>query len=588
MSNRIYGDIKGISHTQRRLLERLYRRKIPPDRLVTQEFARHLASVSSETGREIGATINRKGEVCHVILGDAGGILIPDLSRFRRGIGRLRGLRCIHTHLVAGRGLDDEDLSDLALLRLDAMVAIELEDSLPGKVHVAHLLPPNPEGRQWEVLEFRHPSLVDIPFREFVLELEAEIQRAHGGLEMDGVEERAILVHASKAPRDEAERSLEELEELARSSNVQVVDKVHQRISRYNPAYLLGSGKLRFILMKGLYLGATMVIFDQDLSPVQVNNIARIMDLKVIDRTQLILDIFARRAQSKEGKIQVELAQLRYLLPRLVGRGTAMSRLTGGIGGRGPGETKLEVDRRRVKQRISSLERELKALARRRRERRKRRGRSGVPVVSIIGYTNAGKSTLLNRLTGSEVMAEHRLFATLDPTTRVRTLPGGTRALFSDTVGFIRRMPQDIKVAFRATLEELEDAGLFLHVVDASSPYKGEEMEAVEKILHELSLEHVPRLVVFNKMDLVPGDAVLPRARHHVEISAVTGQGMDELMEMTGELLRKRLQDTASTALPGARHTGGTPPPPSALHLRQARGLRNPGQPLSKRRVAPK
>ncbi len=538
MGNRIYGDVKGLSHRERHSLERLYRRKVSPDRLISPELARSLASISSAVGRQVGVTLNRKGEVCHVILGDPNSILIPDLSRFRRGFGRLRGLRCIHTHLKSGQGLNEEDLTDLALLRLDAMVALEVVDSLPGPVHVAHLLPPNPDGKQWELLEYRHPNLVNIPFHDFILELEAEIQRAQGGLELAGVEERAILVHASKLPRAEAERSLNELAELAKSSNVQVLEKIYQRVSRYSPAFLLGTGKLREILMQGLYLGATMVIFDQDLSPVQVNNIAQIVDLKVIDRTQLILDIFARRAQSKEGKIQVELAQLRYLLPRLVGKGVAMSRLTGGIGGRGPGETKLEVDRRRVKQKISSLERELKALSKGRRERRKKRRKAVMPVVSIIGYTNAGKSTLLNRLTGSKILAEDRLFATLDPTTRILVLPEGKKVLLSDTVGFIRHMPRDIKVAFRATLEELEDASLFLHVVDATSAYKREEMEAVEKILQEMDLQHIPCLVVFNKMDMFPGDTGLPKVHPQVQVSALTGRGLDELMKMIGYLLQ--------------------------------------------------
>jgi GTP-binding protein HflX len=503
--------------------------------LLTPEIARTLTEISGPMARQVGVIVNRKGIIRHVILGDHHSILIPDISFYRRGPGRLKGLRCIHTHFNKNEGINTEDLSDLALLRLDAMVTIEVKDNLPGQVCFAHLLPPNSENQHWKIFTFRHPSAVDLPFGDFIQELETEIQKSQEGLSPKETEERAILVHASQYPRFEAERSLAELAELARSSNVEVLEKIWQRVPRYNPAHLLGKGKLREILMKGLYLGATMVIFDQDLGAIQLNNIARMVDLKVIDRTQLILDIFARRAQSKEGKIQVELAQLRYLLPRLLGRGTAMSRLMGGIGGRGPGETKLEEDRRRVKQRISSLERELKGLSMGRRERRKRRTKEALPVISIIGYTNAGKSTLLNRLTGSKVFAEDRLFATLDPTTRRIALPGARDVLLADTVGFIRHMPKDLRVAFKATMEELEDAHLFLHVVDATSPYKKMEIMAVEQILKEMDLLTTPRILVYNKIDQLEEDtpASNPEA---VYISAVTKEGIDKLIEMLAEL----------------------------------------------------
>ncbi|NDY41568.1 GTPase HflX [Dissulfurirhabdus thermomarina] len=474
--------------------------------------------------------MDRAGFVRRVLVGDHTSILIPDLSAWRRGGGGLRGLRCLHTHLGPGRGLDTEDLTDLALLRLDAMAAVEVgETGHAGAVHFAALLPPNPDGRQWDVQTYPHPAAVDLPFDAFVRELEGEIRRIQGARDVEGQEERAILVHAGGGPRHEAERSLAELAELARSANVRVVKTVWQRVTRYHPAHLIGRGKLREVLMEGLYLGATLVVFDQDLTPVQANNIARMMDLKVIDRTQLILDIFARRARSREGKIQVELAQLRYLLPRLVGRGTAMSRLMGGIGGRGPGETQLEVDRRRVKQRIAGLERELRALRKGRRERRKHRARRGLPVVSIIGYTNAGKSTLLNRLTGSDVLAEDRLFATLDPTSRRLSSPEGTTVLLADTVGFIRHMPRDLRVAFRATLEELADAALFLHVVDAASPYRAEEIAAVERILDEMGLQDVPRLLVCNKVDLLDPGRINGPCRGAVLVSALEGRGLDEL-----------------------------------------------------------
>ena len=517
----------------------MYRRRLNRDSLITGELARELAAKSAAINRQIAVLIDRKGAVTHVISGDFHSITIPDISRFRRGSGRLKALRCIHTHLGTDQELSLEDLTDMALLRLDAMVAVEVSDGLPGQVHIAHLLPPNPAGERWHIESFRHASQVDIPFERFILDLEQEIEQKSGARKTGLAAERAMLVHAGPAPADEAERSLSELRELARSAGVEVVETIRQRVMRYNPGHLMGKGKLRDILMQGLYLGASMIIFDQELSPVQVNNIARMVDLKVIDRTQLILDIFARRARSRGGKLQVELAQLRYLLPRLVGRGTAMSRLMGGIGGRGPGETKLEVDRRRVKQRIGSLERELKGLQKGRRERRKKRGRAGLPVVSIIGYTNAGKSTLLNRLTGSDVMAENRLFATLDPTTRRIRLESGHQVLLADTVGFIRNMPADIKTAFRSTLEELEDASLFLHVVDAVSPYRREEINAVEDILEEMELAHIPRIVLFNKADLMEqGAHDLYGGVKCMKISALNGTGLKELKKAVDAVLK--------------------------------------------------
>jgi len=532
-----------LTHSERRGLERLFRRKIPPNKLLTPELARTLTEISGSMARQVGVIVNRKGIIRHVILGNHHNIVIPDISFYRRGHGRLKGLRCIHTHFNKNEGINTEDLSDLALLRLDAMITVEVRENLPGQVCFAHLLPPNHENRHWEILNFRHPSAIDLHFLEFIQELEEEIKRSQDRLSPRKREERAILVHASQRPRFEAEISLAELAELARSSDIEVLEKIWQRVSRYNPAHLLGKGKLREILIKGLYLGATMVIFDQDLGAIQLSNIAKMVDLKVIDRTQLILDIFARRAQSKEGKIQVELAQLRYLLPRLMGRGTAMSRLMGGIGGRGPGETKLEEDRRRVKQRISSLERELKSLSRGRRERRKRRTAKGtLPVISIIGYTSAGKSTLLNRLTGSKVLAEDRLFATLDPITRRLVLPDTRDVLLADTVGFIRHMPKDLRVAFKATMEELEDAHLFLHVIDATSPYRKGEIIAVEQILEEMDLLATPRILVYNKIDLLKRDT--PAAGPEtVYISAVTKEGIDELIKMLTKRLPQKAQE---------------------------------------------
>ncbi len=542
---RIYGNTKDLTSSEKKQLERLYRKRLPPDTLCSQELGRALTSLSHRLGRELGLLVDRKGNVRFVLCGERDGILIPDLSMLRRGPGRLKGLRLIHTHLRKGKGLDSEDLTDLALLRLDAVFAVDVaKDGLPGRSHLAYLLPPNKEGRKWEVQDFSAISQVRIPFDSFVKELEDEMERAFGGKVLPGGE-RAILVHASARPREVRERSLRELELLAYSAGVEVVASINQRVNRYHPGHLLGMGKLRSILIEGLYLGATLVIFDQNLTPVQVNKISEMVDLKVIDRTQLILDIFSKRARSREGKIQVELAQLKYLLPRLVGKGTAMSRLTGGIGGRGPGEKKLEVDRRRVKQRINSLERDLAKIAKRRLERRKRRKRRDIFRVSLVGYTNAGKSTLLNTLTGSHVLSQDKLFATLDPTTkRFFVKRSGKTILISDTVGFIREMPEGLKTAFKSTLEELEDADLLIHVVDVSNPDWREEKDAVEEILREMGLEDIPMITCLNKIDAVEDQETLSRLpAGAIKISAHTGAGLDVLVEeITGFIPRAQHQ----------------------------------------------
>jgi GTP-binding protein HflX len=325
--------------------------------------------------------------------------------------------------------------------------------------------------------------------------------------------EKAILISVSQQGRQETEDSLDELSELARTADVVVLDRVLQRPRQLNPKYLMGEGKIKEVVIRALQLGATLLVFDQDLSPAQVRSLAELTDLKVIDRSQLILDIFARRAHTLDGKVQVELAQLKYILPRLVGKGVAFSRLMGGIGGRGPGETKLETDRRRIRDRISRLEKQLETLARGRRQRRQKRIRTAIPIVSIVGYTNAGKSTLLNALTQSEVFTEDLLFATLDTSSRRLRFPREREVVVTDTVGFIRHLPKSLLGAFKSTLEELQDADLLLHVVDLANPRFEVQIQAVERILQDLELDRIPRLLVFNKIDLVPPEEVEPQCR---------------------------------------------------------------------------
>jgi GTP-binding protein HflX len=468
-----------------------------------------MAECSSSIGRQIGVLVDRSGNISYVIVGDAKGIFIPELSDYPLGRKVLRGLRLIHTHL-RNEQINQDDITDLSLLRLDALIAIGLKDGRPERIYLAHLLPSDSKIT-YEINDPVPFHKLDGAFGNFdtlISSIENELQSRRTGFDVRDDRERAILVSVSTGPRHEQEDSMEELKELANSSNVIVLDTVLQRPKEINPKYLMGEGKIKELVINALNKGATLLIFDQDLNPSQIKAISDITELKVIDRSQLILDIFARRAHSRDGKVQVELAQLRYRLPRLTGKGTAMSRLMGGIGGRGPGEMKLEVDRRRVRERIALLEKELESLSRARQQRKARRIEQNIPIISIIGYTNAGKSTLLNNLTKSNTFVEDKMFATLDTASRRLRFPKEREVIITDTVGFIRDLPKDLFAAFRATLEELKDADLLLHIVDISNPRFEQHIKSVEKILSELGLLEKPTLLVFNKEDLVDKEEV--------------------------------------------------------------------------------
>ncbi|ORJ57576.1 GTPase HflX [Geothermobacter hydrogeniphilus] len=529
----IHGTTTGLKASRIQALERIYRRRIPGGEVITGELARYLTELSFELRRQIGIIVDRRGTVLHVILGDDREIVIPDLSDYGLGRSGLRGLRCIHTHLRQ-EPLSQDDINDLSLLRLDLMVAIGVDDQgLPGRTEIAHLLPTNPAGTTCERLSFADFYQLDLVFDAFIHALDDELERDLAAtVDLDDGRERAILISVNGGKPRQVEESLAELAELARTADVQVLDRVVQRTHRIHPRYLMGEGKLKEVVIRALQQRATMLIFDHDLAPAQVGAIAAITDLKVIDRSQLILDIFARRAHTRDGKVQVELAQLKYILPRLTGRGTAFSRLMGGIGGRGPGETKLEIDRRRTRDRIRRLEKQLQELTRGRRQRRQRRVRAGVPVISIVGYTNAGKSTLLNALTQSATFTEDLLFATLDTASRRLRFPSDREVIITDTVGFIRQLPKSLLGAFRATLEELEDADLILHLVDLSNPQFESQISAVEKILQDLNLQHLPRLLVFNKIDQVPEEELQPLCRRFgaLPISALQRRSFDPLL----------------------------------------------------------
>jgi GTP-binding protein HflX len=516
-------------------LERLYRRKVPPQDLVTPELARQLTEISFDLHRQIGVMLDRQGFVTHVIVGDARGLLIPPLPRERGSKGRLKGLRLIHTHLDASP-LSQDDLMDLALLRLDAMAALTVTPGgQPGPLQVAHLLPRPVDGHSWAFYTARQPAALDLDFAALVASLEEELARGEGPPGEGGASparERAILIGVTGNSRAAAEDSMLELSELARAAGLEVAATVIQHRPRFDPRFLMGKGKISELVIQALQLGADLMVFDAELSPSQVRGITDFTELKVIDRTQLILDIFAQRARTREGKLQVEMAQVKYLLPRLVGKGDALSRLMGGIGGRGPGESKLEMDRRRARERLHRLQADLAKVRAERRERRQPRRRQRLPILSIIGYTNAGKSTLFNALTHAAVAAEGRLFATLDPTSRRLRFPREREVIVTDTVGFIRDLPKNLLEAFKATLEEREEADLLIHVIDLGNPRFPEQMAAVDDILASLNLLNKPVLKVFNKMDRVSSHLAERQARLHqgVALSALDQETLPPLI----------------------------------------------------------
>jgi GTPase len=513
--------------------------------------------VSLETGRQVGVLVHRSGQVDSVVVGDASRLMLPDVGRLRAAEGRFRGLRLVHTH-VRGEPLTRDDLVDLVRLRLDLVAAIQLAPGgEPRSLCWAHNIP-GADG------EATYREIGPVPIAQsrvdvarLMADLEAEFARRARAREVKSRDGRAILVHVGDKTRGpsalrEAEESMRELRELARTAGVETVDTVIQMREHIDPRHVMGKGKLEEVVIRAIELDAAVLVVDRELAPAQASAIAKLTDLKVIDRSQLILDIFAQRAEGRDGKLQVELAQLKYAMPRLGLKDDSLSRLTGGIGGRGPGETKLEIGRRRAKERVTHLEHQLKQLARQREQRRHKRTRDGVPTVAIVGYTNAGKSTLLNALTGAGVFAEDKLFATLD--TRSRTLRcgwagwGEREVVLTDTVGFIRNLPKDLFAAFRATFEEAADADLLLCVVDASDDAHADHLRTVDAVLEELELGELPRLVVYNKVDAVDTLRLRTLARQHPEAAFVSAMRRETTRPLIERIARELAAKWAASA----------------------------------------
>lgn len=553
----VQGNLSGLKPSEKKSLEKLYRRKMGQE-IITAEAARTLTELSQEIGRQIGILCDRKGQIVAVIVGDAKGIMIDDLKRFRVGRSRFRGVRFLHTHLT-DEALTQDDLTDLALLRFDTIMAIQsLPSGLPGKIHLGWLIPSRPGELPWhtETIDSIHDLFIDFP--DFIHDLEREF--AEHNRDSQAVQDgrrRAVLVGVTTGRIAQLEQSMAELKELSLSAGLTIVQTVLQHRQSLNPKYVVGSGKLTELLITSMQEGADLIVFEGELSGSQMRAIAEFGDIEVIDRTQLILDIFAKRAHSRDGKLQVELAQLKYSLPRLVLKDDFLSRITGGIGAKGPGETKLEILRRRVKDRIAVLEKELDGISQQRKLRRRQRVGSQYANINLVGYTNAGKSTLLNTLTGADVFVENRMFATLDPTSRRLRLPDGNTVIITDTVGFIQDLPKDLAKAFRATLEELDDADLLLHVVDASNPGYADQIMAVQNIIEELALDGIPQLLVFNKIDLVTEETRRELAEswpHALLVSALQMSALQPLLQA----LTERLPSITGTPSVAA----ATPPPP--------------------------
>lgn len=556
MTAKVTGNIKHLSQNQIRRVERLYQRKLEASELVPREFATEVYQIAEELRRRVGVMIDREGEVVEVFIGTREILYLPDLGRYRVAGGRFRRLRLIFSDLskdASTVSIPKDIYTDLEKLRLDAVCGVKVLGARTMAAW-AYVLPYNKENRSHVHTEsIKDLSNHSLNFSEFISQLEAEhLSSTVSGKQLD---DGALLVGVYDCSAAEATASMNELRELVRTAGVKICGEYIQR-RKPDPRTLIGKGKVEELVLEALRLGAEMMIFDTELKPSQWRALTNSTELKILDRSMVILDIFAQRATSSDGRLQVELAQLKYNLPRLVEKDAGLSRLVGGIGGRGPGETKLEIGRRRIRDKIAQLERQIKVLGQQRDIQRGRRVKKGLPLVSILGYTNAGKSTLFNSLSNSGVLTEDKLFATLDTNQSTISVPirfsgdsntGVTEyteylsIVISDTVGFIRELPEELVVAFKATLEELHEAQLLVHVLDAADTRIREKYTAVQTILKELELQDRPCITVLNKVDLISTDmcAELTAEYSAVPVSAVNGHGFDIVKHEIGLYFQK-------------------------------------------------
>lgn len=556
---------KGLKKSEIKQLNRLLQQRIPADRILTTDLADSVAELSHNTGYPLSVVVNRRGHVVNVTVGQPSEVNMPELRGVRVGPGRLCGHRIIHTRLKNGSQaaaaelpFNKENLQCLARNRLDLLAQIEVDpqgtfsrargeqSQYADAVRIAHLMPGrDSEGKLWKLLApVTSRKAQDEDFEALIGALEDEFRRLAPGLPVAEGEERAVLAALINEGTDawQLEDDLDELAQLARTAGATICGRLTQSRPQPDPRYFMGSGKVQELALMVQEFGANLVITYQELSPAQQRTLEDVVGVKVIDRTELILDIFAQRARTREGKLQVELAQLKYLYPRLIGKGMALSRLGGGIGTRGPGETKLEIDRRRIRDRINLLEKETLRMRNYRDTQRRRRFEDNLPVVALTGYTNSGKSTLLNALTKSDVLVEDKLFATLDPTTRRTTLPDHSFVLLCDTVGFIKKLPTSLVAAFRATLEEVSVADVLLHVVDASHPNVMEHISSVYDVLQELNAVDKPIITVLNKAELVRKEDLrwlISQVPNPVVVSALKRLGLGSVLSTLQDLLQE-------------------------------------------------